>query len=184
MLDKLCLLFLKLIFMKLKLLSMVLLSALALSACDSVTVTDDTSGDSGSHNSPAIDEVAPDSGDSADLEVNAVVLSEDGASLEDFSQSAYDEAISAGKTVFVDFHATWCPTCRANAPYIEGAFDKTGSPVVGFRADFDTTRALQKELDVVSQSTLILIPNGNVSEKRQLGPGLIDEAAVLKFLEV
>jgi thiol:disulfide interchange protein len=184
MLDKLDLLFLKSYFMKLKFLSLVLLSVFALSACDLVDVSDDTVDNSQTQTVPVIDEATGENTEASDEEANAVVLSEDGPSFEDFSQSAYDEAIAAGKTVFIDFHANWCPTCRENAPKIEGAFDKTDSPVVGFRADYDTTSALQKDLGVLSQSTLILIPNGDLSEKRQLGPGLVTEEEVLAFLEV
>lgn len=80
-----------------------------------------------------------------------------------FDQKAFDAAVADGKTVFLDFYASWCPTCRANEPIVDGAFG--GTDVVGFRVDYDTATALKKAYSVVSQSTYLVLKGGEVVSK-------------------
>lgn len=112
---------------------------------------------------------------SADVETDAA------SNFMDFDPLAYEAALAEGKTIFLDFHANWCPTCRSNAPKIESVFKKlTDDSVVGFRVNYDTETALKREFGVTLQSTLILIrPDGSTS---QLGPALVTEDEVSAFL--
>jgi thioredoxin 1 len=82
------------------------------------------------------------------------------------AEAPYDEAVfhkllSSGQPVALDFSASWCPTCRAQAPLLRSI---TGEP--GFKdltllvADYDKEMALRKTYNVSMQSTLIVFRNG------------------------
>jgi thiol:disulfide interchange protein len=73
-----------------------------------------------------------------------------------FDQAKFDAALADGNTVFLDFYATWCPTCRANEPLVDGAFDGS-TDVVGFRVDYDTETELKKQYNVRLQSTYLVV---------------------------
>lgn len=89
------------------------------------------------------------------------------AAMQPFDHQQYEAAMSDGKTVFLDFFASWCPTCRANKPVVEGEI-VNHPDVVGFRVDYDTAVELKKEHSVTSQSTYILLKNGE-EIRRALG---------------
>lgn len=162
--------------MKFKLFASLLFGALFLSACVPATGT--------------VEEP-----DSAPAEETGGVMEEEDVSLEqpgeelaamatymDFDQEAYEAALADGKTVFLDFYASWCPTCLGNAPEIEAAFKNTDKELVGFRVDYDNSAALQKEFGVITQSTYILIPAGDTDDFR-VKVGSVDEEDVLEFFE-
>jgi thioredoxin len=82
------------------------------------------------------------------------------------AEAPYDEAmfhklLSSGQPVALDFSASWCPTCRAQAPLLRSI---TGEP--GFKdltllvADYDKEMGLRKTYNVSVQSTLIVFRNG------------------------
>lgn len=78
-----------------------------------------------------------------------------------FDQAAFDKAVAAGEPVVVQFHADWCPTCKAQAPLVAQVL---GEPkmksVTLFVADFDKEKALKKTLKVSSQSTFVVFKGG------------------------
>ncbi len=115
---------------------------------------------------------------SDNTETNVVLASNFG----DYDKAAYELALAEGKSVFLDFHATWCSTCLSNAPKIESAFERLeDDSVVGFRVNYDKEVALKREFGVNFQSTLVLIDGEGNSSK--LGPGFVSENQVLSFLE-
>jgi thioredoxin 1 len=81
-------------------------------------------------------------------------------------EQPYDAAtlqrmLAAGQPVVVDFHADWCPTCRAQAPIVK---DLLSTPelknVTVLIANYDTELALRKSLKVANQSTLVVFRQG------------------------
>ena len=73
-----------------------------------------------------------------------------------FSNSALHAAQTAGKSVLVDVHADWCPTCRRQDPIVsEIARDPAFAKLVILKLDFDTQVAEEHALGVNRQSTLI-----------------------------
>jgi thioredoxin 1 len=78
-----------------------------------------------------------------------------------YSAATLDRMLAAGQPVVVDFHADWCPTCRAQAPIVK---DLLATPelknVTVLIADFDTELALRKSLKVTNQSTLVVFRQG------------------------
>lgn len=79
------------------------------------------------------------------------------AEVQPYSPEALAEAQSAGKPILVDVYAAWCPTCRAQKPIIEDLTQQAKyKNLLILRADFDKDKDVLKELNVRSQSTLIV----------------------------
>src|SRR5919108_4543301 len=78
-----------------------------------------------------------------------------------YSAAALDRLLASGQPVAVDFHADWCPTCRAQAPIVK---DLLSTPefknVTVLIANYDTELALRKSLNVTEQSTLVVFRHG------------------------
>jgi thiol-disulfide isomerase/thioredoxin len=83
------------------------------------------------------------------------------ASTAAFDKAAFDKAVAAGEPVIVQFHADWCPTCKAQAPIVaEIMRDPRMKDVKLFIANFDTEKDLKKALTVYSQSTFVVYKGG------------------------
>ena len=73
-----------------------------------------------------------------------------------FNQQDFNKLTAAGKPVLVDVSATWCPTCKAQKPIIDGLMKQPAyKDVTLLTVDFDTNKALLKTFKVNMQSTLI-----------------------------
>lgn len=157
------------------------LSMVLFAACDHVAPTETAEMPQDSSKEEMME-----SGNAVDVEV--AVVSEDAevtakSAYMDFDEAAYDEALAAGKTVFLDFHADWCGTCVSNAPKIEAAFDSLGDEnIVGFKVNYDDSDALQAEYGVTSQSTLVVVPGADKSAARSM-MGLVSEDDVREFVQ-
>jgi thioredoxin 1 len=73
-----------------------------------------------------------------------------------FTSAKFEAAQKAGKSILVDIWASWCPTCKAQAPVIESLSksDKFKDIVV-LRVDFDAQADVVRALGAQQQSTLI-----------------------------
>ena len=79
-----------------------------------------------------------------------------------YDKAAFDQAVAAGEPVIVQFHADWCPTCRAQAPVVAELLGQAKMKAVKFFvANFDNERALKKALNVSTQSTFVVFKAGN-----------------------
>lgn len=78
-----------------------------------------------------------------------------------YDAATYQKLLASGQPVAVDIYATWCPTCRAQAPLVKSI---TAEPqfksLTVLLANFDTEKALCKSLNVSEQSTLVVFRNG------------------------
>ena len=73
-----------------------------------------------------------------------------------FDQDAVDKLAAAGKPVVIAVHASWCPTCKAQAPIqSEVMKEPVNKDVTMFVVDFDRDKALLKKYNVGMQSTMI-----------------------------
>jgi thiol-disulfide isomerase/thioredoxin len=78
-----------------------------------------------------------------------------------FTTAALKAAQAAGQPVLVDAFASWCPTCRKQAPTIDAlAKDPVFDKLVILRLDYDTQNAEKRALGIVQQSTLIAFDGG------------------------
>lgn len=74
-----------------------------------------------------------------------------------YDQASFDALQKAGKSILVAVHASWCPTCRAQAPIINELLEeKEYQSITLLRIDYDTQKGALKKLNVSKQSTLIV----------------------------
>jgi thioredoxin 1 len=79
------------------------------------------------------------------------------AAAQPFDAAAFAAAQAAGKPILLDVTASWCPTCRAQAPILSRLLGESRfKDLVVFDVDFDTRKDLLREFGVRSQSTLIV----------------------------
>jgi thioredoxin 1 len=91
-----------------------------------------------------------------------------------YSAAGLEKLQTDGATVLVDFHAPWCPTCRAqdkSLSELSTAGELKGIQVV--RVDYDKEKELKKSLGVTKQSTLILF-KGKKEIARVRGDSKVD----------
>lgn len=80
-----------------------------------------------------------------------------GAQWTQFNAAAFQKAQAEGKTIVIDFHATWCPVCAQQKPILEKLIaEKEFANVVALVADYDTETALKRQMKITSQSTLVV----------------------------
>jgi thioredoxin 1 len=80
---------------------------------------------------------------------------------EPYSAATFDRLLGNGQPVVVDFHADWCPTCRAQAPIVRELLSTPElKNVTVLIANYDTELALRKSLNVAKQSTLVVFRHG------------------------
>lgn len=95
----------------------------------------------------------------AALAVSALVSS--AAEPRPYTQQEFDRLAHDGKPVLVDVSATWCPTCKAQKPIVEGlATGAAYKDVAVLTVDFDTGKPVLRQFKVGMQSTLIAFKGG------------------------
>jgi thioredoxin 1 len=78
-----------------------------------------------------------------------------------FTQKDFDQLAHDDKPVVVDVSATWCPTCKAQKPIVEGLSKQPAyKDVAILTVDFDAEKAVLKQFKVNMQSTLIAFKAG------------------------
>jgi thiol-disulfide isomerase/thioredoxin len=89
------------------------------------------------------------------------------ATLLDFNQADYEQALAEDVPVFLYFYAKWCPSCRAEVPKMQAAFNNESAPaIIGFRVNYkdkdtdDYEEALAREFGIGYQHTKVALING------------------------
>lgn len=77
-----------------------------------------------------------------------------------YSDTVFENALASGAPVLVAIHASWCPTCAAQTPIIEGLLSDRFKEMKEIRVDFDTQKDVVRKLGANMQSTLIVFRNG------------------------
>lgn len=75
------------------------------------------------------------------------------------------ELLGSGKTVILDFHATWCGPCKLMAPVLDEVVSEDG--VALLKADIEENMDLAREYGVKSVPTLIFM--SGVNQDRSVG---------------
>jgi thiol-disulfide isomerase/thioredoxin len=98
-----------------------------------------------------------------------------------YSSKAFSRAQATGKTIVVDVHATWCPTCRAQEPILDALRSEPRlKNAVFVKVDFDTEKAFLRQYRIPRQST-VLVFKGKRETARSIAETRPDQlrAAVL-----
>ena len=86
-----------------------------------------------------------------------------------FTQAEFAADQAAGKQVAVQFHADWCPTCKAQGAALETLKnDPALKNVTLLQANYDTEKALKKDLNIRTQSTFVVF-KGKTEVTRSAG---------------
>lgn len=79
-----------------------------------------------------------------------------------FNQKDFDTMTASGKAVVLDISATWCPTCKAQKPIIDGLMKQPAyKDVTLMTIDFDANKPTLKKFKVGMQSTLVAFKGAN-----------------------
>jgi thioredoxin 1 len=101
-----------------------------------------------------------------------------------FTRQAFLAAQDAGKSILVEIHASWCPTCQAQKPILGKLF---GEPkfknLAVFRVDFDSQKDEVRNFKARIQSTLITF-KGTQEVARSVGDTNADSIADLLALSL
>lgn len=75
----------------------------------------------------------------------------------DYDAATFTKAQQAGRTILVDINASWCPTCKAQAPTLDAMrSDPRMDEVVFIKLDFDTEKGFLRQHRVPRQSTILV----------------------------
>ena len=86
-----------------------------------------------------------------------------------FDAKAFADAQKAGRPILIAIHASWCPTCKAQAPILsELRADPKFKDLAYFVIDFDSQKDLVDRFGARMQSTLITF-KGDKEEGRSVG---------------
>jgi peptide methionine sulfoxide reductase msrA/msrB len=86
---------------------------------------------------------------------------------QEYSAKKVALAQSKGQPYALFFHATWCPTCQALEKTIIEHSDKLPNQSLIFKVDYDSSPELKKQLQVLTQSTVVFFNDkGQVSDRK------------------
>jgi thioredoxin 1 len=103
---------------------------------------------------------------------------------EPFTREAFLAAQSSGKSILVEIHASWCPTCQAQKPILGKLFaDPKFKNLAVFRVDFDSQKDEVRNFKARIQSTLITF-KGKEEIARSVGDTNPDSIADLLALSL
>ena len=78
-----------------------------------------------------------------------------------YTQAAFNQLQRDGKSILVIVYASWCPTCRAQAPIIDELLGENEfNSITALLVDFDTQQNILYKLNASKQSTLIVYKGG------------------------
>ena len=78
----------------------------------------------------------------------------------------FEETIlNASKPALVDFWAVWCGPCRVIGPIVEEIAEEYGDRVVVGKLDVDSNRETAVKYGIQAIPTLLLVNNGEISDR-------------------
>ena len=96
-----------------------------------------------------------------------------------FTKDGFDEALSQGKLMMVDFWASWCGPCRMLGPVIEQLDNQYPDVVVG-KVNVDDEQELAMRYGVMSIPTVIFFKDGKEIDRKV---GVMPPEAFVQVLE-
>jgi thioredoxin 1 len=85
-----------------------------------------------------------------------------------YTAQALASAQKAEQPVAIQFHADWCPTCKAQDKVLQSLKAEPGLDVTLLVANYDTEKALKQRFKVRAQSTIVVL-HGTQERARLVG---------------
>ncbi len=97
-----------------------------------------------------------------------------------FTAQAFQDAENANKSILIEIHASWCPTCKQQKAILNNLLlpEPKFKDMVVLRVDFDSQKAIVSEFGARMQSTLIVY-KGKKEVGRSVGATDPDSLAAL-----
>lgn len=95
-----------------------------------------------------------------------------------YSPAAVAKAMESGDPIALQFHAGWCPTCRAQTKAFEQLKADSSLNLTLFVVDYDTETKLKQQLKVREQSTVIVY-RGSQERSRAVGTTQAEQLGTL-----
>lgn len=83
----------------------------------------------------------------------------------ELTEKSFDTAINS-PNVLVDFYATWCGPCRAQAPVLEAFAERCEGRVKVAKLDVDQAPSIAQRLGIMSVPTLVAFREGKETARR------------------
>lgn len=83
--------------------------------------------------------------------------------------------------VLLDFHATWCPPCKALAPHLEVSATKYKGKVKVYKVDVDANPKLARKYGIRRMPTMIIVLPAGKGKVESIG--YKDQAQLDKWIE-
>ncbi len=84
----------------------------------------------------------------------------------EITDSNYEQIITGGKPVMVDFWAEWCGPCRIVGPVVEEMAQEYDGKVVVGKVDVDNNPSITAKFGIRSIPTLLIFKNGEIVDKQ------------------
>lgn len=78
----------------------------------------------------------------------------------------YEEVLSSGKPVVIDFWAEWCGPCRMMAPIVDELAAEYGDKVAIGKCDVEANEDITAQYGVRNIPTIVFLKNGELVDKQ------------------
>jgi thioredoxin 1 len=78
-------------------------------------------------------------------------------------KNSFNDLINSDTPVLVDFFATWCGPCKAQAPILDQLKTKMGNRAHIVKVDVDKNQAAAAKYGIRSVPTLLIFKNGKIT---------------------
>lgn len=82
------------------------------------------------------------------------------------NQTNYEEVLTSGKPVVIDFWAEWCGPCRMMAPIVDELAAEYGDKVVIGKCDVEENEGITVQYGVRNIPTIVFLKNGELVDKQ------------------
>lgn len=98
----------------------------------------------------------------------------------ELNQANFEEVLSSGKPVVIDFWAEWCGPCRRIAPIIDELSNEFAEKAIICKCDIDNNDEIVAKYGIRNIPTILFLKNGELADK---AVGATTKQAMVEKLE-